>query len=190
MDNYPERLAPKVNRHGHKESFVGWWGRVHASFQAVPRNVARQWIYRHWRKSEFGWLKASEYQFELKKWTAEQILNIQIDGSTHAHYRDDWAAFQVSQAMRLKGRLPALPNIMFRRDTWPTPPIVLATEGRTGNRNLDRLPVGYVLVEGNRRLSFALLILEQGRFRGNHPIWVMRRCGHCGDTIRNQPSGT
>ena len=157
---------------------------MRSEFATVPRNVAHHWLYRHWGHSDFGWLASNQCQFDLEWWTYDQILRIELYGSAHESYRENCARFQVNEAKRLNKQLASLPSIMFCRNTWPAPPIVLVTDGQSGNPKIDGLPVGYVLVEGNRRFSFALMLIDQGRFIGPHVVWVVRL--HCSPYFRRE----
>lgn len=146
---------------------------MHAEFPGVPRNVARQWIWRHWGQSEYAWIPSRRARFQLEIWPASDIPRIQVPHTRPGEY-EDWGAHLVSlYKPKYKWRY-SLAGIMQRRGAWPAPPIVL------DNRPIDdfvrtiELPPGPVLVEGNRRLALARHLFRERRLKSQLPVWVIR----------------
>jgi len=136
MDDYPQHLKPRGNDTIAKEGFSAWWERAHDSFPAVPRNVARQWLHRHWGGSRFRWLPSHGAQFTLECWQPAEVAAVQIWREGAPPYAD-WGDQLLADAAKPKGYRPRLAWIMNQRCRWPAPPIVwhrtapLANESRS-----------------------------------------------------------
>ena len=85
MDHYPDQLAPRGN-YFTKEPFATWWVRVRQHLPHVPLNVARQWVWRHWGLSEFGWIPSARTRFQLERWGTSAVATIQVDGERPGEY--------------------------------------------------------------------------------------------------------
>jgi hypothetical protein len=160
MDNYPEDLRPKQSAPFQKETFSSWWDRARPRVPAVPRNVARQWIWRHWGESEFYWLPSHGAHFQIEVWEPSAVVAVQVCA------RDDYVEWG-NYLMRWETGPDRyrVASIMARRYRWPAPPIVLDhRNGLPFPADFD-LPKGFVLVEGNRRSACAKALAQRGYFR-------------------------
>jgi hypothetical protein len=173
MDNYPEQLAPIGNGTSGKEPFQAWWGRVSEHYPTVPKNVARQWIWRHWQQSDFCWLPTKGSRFELARWQPEEIEVIKIWREGKNKY-EDWGDYLLSLATRPKNLRYAVAEIMFRRRRWPAPPIVLDNRNSIDFAPWKDLPVGFVLVEGNRRTAMAKALARRNQLARDLLVWVLK----------------
>ncbi len=173
MDNYPQHLEPRGNGTFEKEGFASWWPRARESFPAVPRNVARQWLHRHWGRSEFGWLPASCAQFTLERWQPADVVGVQIYQEGLPPY-DQWGEYLIGLAAQPKGWRYPVASIMNRRRRWPAPPIVWHRSAPIANEPYDDLPTGMLLLEGNRRTAMAKALAHRGTLGADLPVWVLR----------------
>lgn len=173
MDNYPEQLAPIGNDTFRKEPFQVWWTRVSGQFSSVPKNVARQWIWRHWHHSEFCWLPTTGARFDLVFWQPEEINGIKIWREGKNNYAD-WGDHLLSLATRPKNLRYDVAEIMWRRRRWPAPPIVLDNREPVKFAPWGDLPSGFVLVEGNRRLAMAKALARKDRLEHDLPVWLLK----------------
>jgi hypothetical protein len=173
MDNYPDHLIPERFDTWDKEPFQTWWKRAQAHFPNVPRNVARQWIYRHWSQSRYRWLPTSGAVFTLERWQPQQITDIKIHREGDPPY-DQWGDHLLSLAQRPKGYRYRPSVVMAHRHCWPAPPIVLDHTAPLPFATDDDFPGGYVLVEGNRRTAMAKALAKRGLLKPDLPVWVLR----------------
>jgi hypothetical protein len=173
MDNYPEQLAPIDNGAFEKEPFQVWWTRVSGHFPSVPKNVAHQWIWRHWHYSEFSWLPTSGARFDLVSWRPEQIKEIKIFIEGNNNY-EDWGDHLLSLATQPKNLRYKVAEIMSRRKRWPAPPIVLDNREPIKFTPWEDLPNGFVLVEGNRRLAMAKALARKNQLARDLPVWLLK----------------
>jgi hypothetical protein len=173
MDNYPEQLAPIGNGTFEKEPFQVWWGRVSEHFPTVPKNVARQWIWRHWHESDFCWLPTMGSRFELARWQPEEIEVVKIWREGSNKY-EDWEDHLLSLATQPRNLRYGVAEIMFRRKRWPAPPIVLDNRNSIGFAPWKDLSVGFVLVEGNRRMAMAKALARRNQLARDLSVWVLK----------------
>jgi len=173
MDNYPNHLQPHGNDTFGKEGFASWWERARASFATVPRNVARQWLHRHWGRSDFGWLPSAGAQFTLEIWQPADVAALQVWREGHPPY-DEWGKHLLSLAMKPPGWRYPVASIMNRHLRWPAPPIAWHRGAPIANEPWDDLPNGFILLEGNRRIAMAKALERRGTLGTNLPVWVLR----------------
>jgi len=171
VDDYPQHLKPRGNDTIAKEGFSARWAQAQGSFPTVPRNVARQWLHRHWDRSRFGWLPSHGAQFTLECWQPADVAALQIwrEGEPYADWGDDLLAMAAKPPYR-----PRLASIMNRRCRWPAPPIVWHRAAPIANEPVSDLPMGFVLVEGNRRIAVAKALERRGLLSAQLPVWVLR----------------
>jgi hypothetical protein len=176
MDNYPAHLAPEFEESGAvKTPFDEWWGRAQSSFANVPEDVAREWLYRHWKHSPYSYLTSKNYVFNRKRWPRLKTI------------RTLWSDFKADNAGALrKGEelvnlkpdwMPYVPKYMLKYKTFPAPIIVL--DNRDGHQNReypqeDKLPCAYVLIEGHTRFNTGIYLQSVGKLDGAD-VWLMTR---------------
>lgn len=174
MDNYPARLAPEFNSDGSVATpFDEWWARVRGSFSAVPEDVAREWIHRHWSCSPYGFLSSSRYSFEWVAWSSTELREIRV-------WADNFDPGQVLVwGMGLLRMDFWVAKFMRTCKTFPSPIIVL--DNRTGaigeEPNCPKsvaFPSAYILVEGHRRHGIGCAMQAQGLLAQAVPVWLMR----------------
>jgi hypothetical protein len=173
MHDYPEALAPRGIDSFDKEPFSAWWARVRAEFPGVPRNVARQWIWRHWGHSDYAWIPSRRAEFRLEIWPAADIAHIQVPHTRPGEY-EDWGAYLVSLYKPKNKWRYSLAGVMQRRQVWPAPPIVLDNRPMDDIARTTELPSGPVLVEGNRRLALARYLFREECLMSHLPVWIIR----------------
>lgn len=170
MDDYPAELAPYEPAPFEKEAFSHWWSRVGNSFPSVPPNVARQWIWRHWGQSTFGWLPSAGAEFSLVSWSPADIAALCVGT------RDDYVAWG-EKLLREHASGPLrywVAAVMARRRMWPVPPIVLNYNGVMPLGGMTDCPLStYVLLEGNRRTAIAKALAARGTLHSGLPVWVL-----------------
>src|SRR5262245_37157167 len=161
MDGYPQDLEPRGIGTAAKEGFSAWWVRARDSFPTVPRNVARQWLHRHWGQSRFPWLPSHGTQFTLEFWQPAQVAALKSWHEGTPPYVD-WGDDLLADAAKPKLYRTDLASIMNRHHRWPAPPIVWHRAAPLANEPVSDLPIGFVLVEGNRRVAMAKALERRG----------------------------
>lgn len=169
MDDYPAELAPHQIGF-EREPFSLWWERVRERYPTIPKNVARQWLHRHWQGSRYRFLPSASADFRLEHWTKEQFLQMQSWRMPPAKMLKE-GRHMLSLERRRRTPSPVA-NIMERRGTWPAPIIAMEHDGRFLEQMPD-LPLGVVLIEGNRRSEMAHALAEDGKLGDRLPVWVL-----------------
>lgn len=179
MDNYPDHLAPDFNKFGGVETpFDEWWARVSASFPLVPKEVAQEWLHRHWRHSPFAFLKSDQYHFSCVIWPSTMLREIRWSWN---NFKDDTnVAIEHGASIsdkKMPQHLPFVSKFMLAKRTFPSPPIVL--DNRDGHlidgRGPEYYPNCYLLIEGHLRFSVALYLDSIQQIEANLPFWLMTK---------------
>ena len=174
MDDYPEHLAPLNADSWNPESFRSWWARVEEHLPDVPRNVAKQWIHRHWGQSPYRHVPSNTVTFSLQGMTAKEILEIVPVG------KDDyaeWGDYLISLYTRGEYKRPAT-GVILRRRVWPAPPIILDNRSPPQYGWAAELPSALLIIEGNRRLAIAKAMIRTNTFVPSAPVWMMHHKGN------------
>ncbi len=174
MDSYPKRLSP-LNQAGdleEKEPFVPWWERVNAYLPNVPKNVARQWLWRHWGQSDFGWLPTHNVHFQLLEYSPTQIAEVKFWRRTEDELLG-YGRHMLNLANR-PGRFPlSLNRIIARTHRWPAPPIIWDRNKSHPAEPWDDLEEGHNLVEGHKRMEMAKALVDEGLLTDDLPVWLL-----------------
>ena len=169
------KAVPPIER-AVKTPFDEWWPKVQSHFPNVPKNVAKQWLHRHWGHSPYCWLCSKNYRFTLVDWDSENLSEIKsescdwgYDGCLkHGEYLINDCDFW-------------LKNYMLKHGAYPEPIIVLDNRDSHLIRGKDNVPAyedipkGYVLIEGHLRFNASLYLFQTGRFNPMSKIWLMER---------------
>lgn len=177
LDNYPQHLAPEFEEGGAPSTpFAEWWARVAASFPTVPGDVARYWLYEHWRHSPFSFLSSRNYDFHEVDWPVEEVCQIR---SRWCDYEADGAVCRAhgESILHLQGYKTAA----FMRDAGKPPARLVVLDNQDGHLvagkgevpSYEDMPAGYILIEGHRRFNMALALAAKGQLKAL-PIWMMR----------------
>ena len=99
-------------------------------------------------------------QFGLAVWEPCDVFNIYTDGA------EDYLAWGDRLLCLSAGHYRcSVASIMQRRGRWPAPPILLHHTGALSLRGMPGWPLGYVLIEGNRRIAIAKVLAARGALR-------------------------
>lgn len=175
MNNYPEHLAPEFEFGGAVATpFEEWWDRVKSQFPRVPKEVAREWLHRHWSHSHFSFLSSNQYEFTKKSHESARLKEILVA-------REQW----IPQNAVLYGKT------LYERDLWvgrfmkehrtfPTPIIALDnSEGWLFEEDecpdWCTPPRQLVLIEGHTRHALGCWMHEIGELVSKVEIWLMHR---------------
>ncbi|HVI50917.1 MAG TPA: hypothetical protein VM661_06875 [Candidatus Sulfotelmatobacter sp.] len=174
MDNCPEVYAPFNSGNAFRmEPFQAWWRRIgREGYPTVPRNVARQWIHRHWSGgSPYRGLSLAGLTWSLEELEANYLLNtVSVVGDTAQSYVE-WGEYLLTEY--LHNHWYGVAGAMLRRGVWPAPIIVLDQRSAKLDQNIG-LPLDgdMILIEGNRRLAIARALRERGKLQGKLPVWL------------------
>ena len=178
MDDYPEHLAPEFDEGGAPATpFEDWWARVQDCFPTVPEDVARYWLYEHWRHSPFSFLRSRDYAFEAQDWAPDRVREIKSRWCDYDE-RHEGCRAQGEYILKLSGyrtRTHMLahgvpPARLIVLDNWDSHLV----EGRGRVPEYENLPTGYVLIEGHRRFNMCLALHARDQLK-LLPIWLMKR---------------
>lgn len=138
----------------------------------MPRNVARQWIHRHWSGgSPYRSLSLSGLIWSLEELDTDCLLNtVSVVGDTAKSYAE-WGEFLLTEYLR--NHWCGVAGVMLRRGVWPAPIIVLDQRSAKLDQDVG-LPLDgdMILIEGNRRLAIARALRERGGLQGKLPVWL------------------
>lgn len=163
-------LAPKGSGF-EREPFEAWWARAEPQLPNVPREVAREWVHRHWRNGPISpHVSLRELLFRLEAWDADQIERI---GRSDRWTRGRDGVADMAHWESVPGYVP---RFMLAHGKWPSPIIV----GRTlssfpslahlFSRGSQAQPI---LFEGHVRLEVWRSMREAGRGLSSPlPVWV------------------
>ena len=71
---WPQHLQPLDDDSFDKEPFADWWKRNHDEVGHLHPLLAEQWVYRHWRHTDFAFLPLESLEWDLLEMTGEEIL--------------------------------------------------------------------------------------------------------------------
>ncbi len=144
------------------EPFSPWYARCAHVIPEVPKNVAEQWIHRHWGNSPFQGLDLLSMQFKREVWQLSDILEINV--SSH------WRSGRINAAEETILEDSFLGKYMTRHRTWPEPVIV--------SPSTEELPPYLVqdtnaptLLEGHVRLTYLHVLNYRGIAGPRHDVW-------------------
>lgn len=153
-----------------EEPFADYFGRISCRLPNVPREVAEQWLHRHYPHGvlEYDWVGIRGLTFRLETWSAGRVLE-----EVALHPGDDLVA---KHERLLKEdsevRQSWLGERMLQHKTWPVAPIIL-------ENFIDlRFPSGvllgrpYHLMEGHHRLGYFRAIHKNAFDSSTHEIWI------------------
>lgn len=150
-------IAPRC-----RESFNPWWARVADALSNVPKDVAHQWIHRHWGGSPYERMPILQMGFTLETWPLARVLGVGAGprdyprgdhiGSIPREFDDRWLARR-----------------MQRNRTWPRPIIVLDNDPPS-----DSALHALQLLEGHTRLSFLRTLATKDIALSVHDVWLAR----------------
>jgi hypothetical protein len=166
VDNYPTQYRPLNDQSFEKEPFQAWWQRVGHAFPTVPKNVARQWLWRHWDLSRWGWLPSSTATF-----TIQMLQPSDVKAVVAWRYPE---AKMIEMGRHLLSQRFSVASIMARRRRWPAPPILLSRTDPVPGEPWPDIPIGLNLVEGHRRMEMAKALAADDLLEPNLPIWIIR----------------
>lgn len=169
MDAYPTLLRPVGQE---TASFPIWWGRVSRHFSTVPRNVGRQWLWRHWGLSSWYWLPSAGAHFKLVKVDQECVLRLSaLNFPPHEMLSHGVDMLRLASRSNKNYYYP-LAGFMNRHKCWPCPPIVLSRRYPVpGDTGVNDAP--YILVEGHQRVCIAKALASGSELAPTLPVWLL-----------------
>lgn len=162
-------LAPKGTAF-EREPFEMWWARAEPLLPNVPREVAREWVHRHWCDGPISpHVNLLALVFRLESWDADQIERI----ARSDRWRREDGVTDIAHWESVPGFVP---RFMLANGRWPSPIVV----GRTlssfpglqhlFSRGTQAQPI---LLEGHVRLEVWRSMKHESRAMDSTlPVWV------------------
>jgi hypothetical protein len=154
-----------------KEIFDVWYSRVKYAMPNVPRNVAKQWLWRHWGFSDINHYDVRKLIFRIS------IISLRDVPKIRQRIRDyssvlTYGAGQLDESIIHLKEGGWLPRVMLNRCTWPIPPIVFDnTSGHLcEDVNVDNKSL--VVLEGHRRTSILNHLATVNKALPEHRVWI------------------
>jgi len=77
-----------------KEPFSDWWQRNLSKLKHLHREIAEQWIYRHWGETKFHFLRLEALSWRSEIWTTDQVLStVHLEWGTPMNPEHDYKNF-------------------------------------------------------------------------------------------------
>lgn len=170
-------MYPAVQKYGdiEMESFEKYYGRWPTELQTIPREVVKDWIYRHWTVFQNHWigLKPHLWSYRCASFSNEDIVSINHIG-TWIPELDAEGVEYVSGAPR--SRTP-LAQYMLSRGTFPVPIIVAESAGNVvyPHSGGELMKEPYQLIEGHNRLACirGMINSQHSNLASSHSVWVV-----------------
>ena len=189
MDNYPEHLAPELDKNSRNPitPFDDWWPEVRTEFSNIPEEIAREWLYRHWGMSPYSWISSSSYEFDIEKYPSSQLsllLNrcynfeagndkIKEKGQYLCDENPNWKWRPIEPIWLVK--------FMNENGAFPSPIVVL--DNKDNHLAVDSeitpeaygIPKGLVLIEGHTRHEIGTYLESVGRLAEFVEVCMLRK---------------
>lgn len=169
---FPPDLLPYLDDKARpSESISEYLRRVSSFLPGWPDELLREWLYWHAGQSPYLYLDLHCLNFERQAWALRDIPGSEV--YENPYFCDDMKG-KVGDLDRNPRKYSGdwLLHFMCKSGTWPTPIVLLRTEGlatQIGRRPLNH---PFHLLEGLRRLAFLNGLREIGRAQAQHDVFV------------------
>ncbi len=175
---WPKHLQPLHDDSFHKEAFANWWERNQGEIGHLHPLLAEQWIYRHWRYTEFAFLPLGSLEWDLLEMTGNEILEkVRREISKQLDPDFDYEQFQGGDGW---GKTETARDL--DRGTWTYPIIALSTPSGWITQNAEHphdavelTDERLMLLEGHQRHRYLNALHHRGTPpAGPHQVFVVR----------------
>jgi hypothetical protein len=175
---WPQHLQPVDDDSARKETFASWWERNLAEIGHLHPLLAEQWIYRHWRHTDFAFLPLDSLEWDLVEMSGEEFLeNVRREISKRLDPEFDYEQFQGRHGWGKTATARDLDS-----GTWTYPIVALSTPSGWTTQS-DKHPHDPVelpderlmLLEGHQRHRYLNALHHRGTPPpGPHRVFVVR----------------
>lgn len=174
---WPEELEPIGDESFEKEAFESWWERNFMQVGHLHPQLAEQWIYRHWRHTEFTFLPLESLTWELIEMSGDEILlKVRREISKELNPEFDYEQFQSPDGA---GKSETARDL--DKGTWTYPIVALCTPSgwitRSPVHPHQSIPLPderLMLVEGHQRHRYLNALHHRGTPPpGPHAVFVI-----------------
>ena len=170
-------IYPPVIGYGEEdvETFDDYFARWPANLSSIPKDVIRDWIYRHWGEFNHHWshLHPHTWSYELEQFSNDEILSIDHISNWMANLDAEGIEY-VSDTPRSKTDLA---QYMLNNGTFPIPILVAKNAGHViyphggGEHMKDPLQ----LIEGHSRLACirGMIHSNHANLKQQHDVWLV-----------------
>ncbi len=153
----------------HPESFVAWWERIGSRLSNLDRQIAEQWVYRHWTSTPYRFLTLEDLSWRQETWTSEEVVErVHVESDVEMNPAHDLEVFQG------KNRLGPLETARSWRDgSWNIPIVVLSTPTGVLTHSAARPDLRYLLIEGSKRVRYLNALRWNKEETGPHTVFVL-----------------
>jgi hypothetical protein len=181
MDNYPKHLTPPKNERGNidLEKFGEWWSWAQTEFPTVPENAAHYWLHENWGVSPYSYMKSRNYEFEAVKWPSIRLRELLSESDDFDPEHTSGLRYGYHQCHNNEfGIIAPLAKYMMEFGRFPEPIVILDNQDGHLQKeydDADRVPTGFVLIEGHTRLDVGLYLQSTGKFGPTFDAWLMTK---------------
>jgi len=175
INTWADQWEPSLSRSpddgsvsGETESLEDYLARVRPLVGHLPKPVIEQWIYRHFRYTEYRNIPLEKLTAQPETWQTDKILAI---GSVFApnELQDELGP---TSGLRNWQSEPAL---AFRAaGTWDFPILIMEHEDGFLDEEGILTPYKYWLIEGRLRFRFLNYWHDEGKANDKHKVWVIK----------------
>lgn len=170
-------MYPEVKNYGEvdPESFEEYYERWPSYLNTIPRDIVKEWIYRHWDDFQI-WipLEPHKWTYELKEFTNDEILSID--------HINNWIETLHKEGVEyINGtRKGFAGSYVVNNGTFPSPIIVGENFGSLLHPSVPEsfnwhMKEPFQLIEGTRRLGslFGMIDAKHHNLQDRHEVWVV-----------------
>ncbi|MBZ0218539.1 MAG: hypothetical protein K8F25_18425 [Fimbriimonadaceae bacterium] len=167
---WPEHLTPEGYGDHLVEPFEAWWGKHSKELSHLPKEVLKQWVYRHWSDSIATFLPLERLSCSEEVWPAIDFIEKvgTLRGNEPMDPEHDYDAF----SGRLDGRKKPV-AIALDQGEWDYAPIVLSTPDGFIDGIQEHIITPYFLIEGHKRRRYLNALLHKGLCIKDQRIFVL-----------------
>jgi hypothetical protein len=141
-------LMPIGNDTLEKEPFGSYWDRCCNRLSHLDPLIVEQWVYRHWSRSPYGYLRLDALTWRLEAWCTPRILR-------DIYLRPQFGDLTPETDFEFAKGLTGEPCKSLREiGTWNYPIVVMETPDGVIAHDEHKPDIRYCLIEGHQRVRF------------------------------------
>lgn len=177
LNNYPEHLSPEFNEDGSINTpFEVWWPRVKSFFFNVPEEIAKEWLYRHWRYSPFSWIPSQLYNFSIEAYPTSSLVKIRnrvYDFDENNVETTEHGKYLCGDHPDRKWRIEPLWLVDYIKENGIFPSPIVILDNRDNHLSsiadlpnfVEDHPQALILAEGHKRHEIGLYLHSIGKMK-------------------------
>jgi hypothetical protein len=163
---WDESLRPVGNGTWEKEAVDSWWERCGGGVNGLHRQIAEQWIFRHWDETPYGDLPLNRLSWRLEHWSHKDLDRVFLRAGFGRLTPDaDYKAF--------KDKTWEPHKSLNATGTWDYPILVIETPDGVIADGEHLSNVRFCLIEGHQRYRFLKAWQGRADTAEKHAVFVL-----------------